>query len=217
MEYFSLVASVITKIALDEIENQAKAANQTYSDLWLVQSSPVIFMSYFIEIPDLQDAGLGITWDGLNVINEYVTQDGNFHVCAPIEFRFVRGGDTAMAGTFSTTPNACFVNLDLIAWVDEEAGSHYPDNLLKFFALVERKWVSLGGLPHNGKMYGFYDPINPAPDSYTPPFNKNFLSCITKQRIETRQAPVDAFKKYRKTCDPNGLFYTQYLRDLLEG
>jgi len=217
VEYFSLVASVITKIALDEIENQAKAANQTYSDLWLVQSSPVIFMSYFIEIPDLQDAGLGITWDGLNVINEYVTQDGNFHVCAPIEFRFVRGGDTAMAGTFSTTPNACFVNLDLIAWVDEEAGSHYPDNLLKFFALVERKWVSLGGLPHNGKMYGFYDPINPAPDSYTPPFNKNFLSFITKQRIETRQAPVDAFKKYRKTCDPNGLFYTQYLRDLLEG
>ena len=32
-----------------------------------------------------------------------------------------------------------------------------------------------------------------------------------------RQAPVDAFKKYRKTCDPKGLFYTQYLRDLLEG
>jgi len=40
---------------------------------------------------------------------------------------------------------------------------------------------------------------------------------ITKQRIDTRQAPVDAFKKCRKTCDPKGLFYTQYLRDLLEG
>jgi D-arabinono-1,4-lactone oxidase len=210
-------ASVITKIALDEIETQAKAAKKTYSDLWLVKSSPVIFMSYFIEIPDLQDAGLGITWDGLNVINDYVTQDGNFHICAPIEFRFVRGGNTAMAGTFSTTPNACFVNLDLIAWVDEEAGSPYPDNLLKFFALVERKWVSLGGLPHNGKMYGFYDPTDPASDSYTPPFNKNFLSFITKHRTKARQAPVEAFKKYRKTCDPKGLFYTQYLRDLLEG
>jgi len=43
------------------------------------------------------------------------------------------------------------------------------------------------------------------------------LSYITKQRIDTRQAPVDAFKKCRKTCDPKGLFYTQYLRDLLEG
>jgi FAD/FMN-containing dehydrogenase len=216
-EYFSLVSSVITKFALDEIESQGEAADKIYSDLWLVKSSPVIFMSYFIEIPDLQDTGLGIAWDGLNAINEYVTQDGNFHICAPVEFRFVRGGDTAMAGTFSTTPNACFVNLDLIAWVDEESGSPYPDSLLKFFARVERKWVALGGLPHNGKMYGFHDPINPDTDSYTPPFNKNFLSFITKQRVETRQAPVAAFKKYRKACDPNGLFYTQYLRDLLEG
>ena len=67
----------------------------------------------------------------------------------------------------------------------------------------------LGGLPHNGKMFGFYDPTDHALDSYTPPFNKKFLSYITKQRIDTRQAPVDAFKKYRKTCDPKGLFYTQ--------
>jgi len=174
-------------------------------------------MSYFIEIPDLQDAGLGITWDGLNIVNTYVTQYGNFHICAPMEFRFVRGGNTAMAATFSTTPNACFVNLDLIAWVDVGTSSQYPDNLLKFFAHVERKWVSLGGLPHSGKMFGFYDPTDQASDSYTPPFNKKFLSFITKQRVDFRQAPVDAFKKYRKTCDPDGLFYTQYLRDLLEG
>jgi FAD/FMN-containing dehydrogenase len=221
-----LVASIITKLALNEIESQVQTANEKYSDLWLMKSSPVIFMSYFIEIPDLQDAGLGKTWDGLSVINNYVTKDGIlhpnianddlFHICAPIEFRFVRGGNTAMAGTFSTTPDACFVNLDLIAWVDSAASSPYPDNLLKFFALVERKWVSLGGLPHNGKMYGFYDPTNPVLESYTPPFNKKFLSFITNQR-KTRQAPVDAFKKYRKTCDPNGLFYTQYLQDLLEG
>src|SRR6516165_12312068 len=72
-------------------------------------------------------------------------------------------------------------------------------------------------LPHNGKMFGFYDPTDPALDSHTPPFNKKFLSYITKQRIDTRQAPVDAFKKCRKTCDPKGLFYSQYLRDLLEG
>lgn len=74
----------------------------------------------------------------------------------------------------------------------------------------------IGGLPHNGKMYGFHDPLNPDPNSYTPPFNKNFLSFITRQRV-VRHAPVDTFKKYRKTRDPNGLFYTQYLRDLLEG
>ena len=105
----------------------------------------------------------------------------------------------------------------MIGYAPADQASRYPAALLDVFAHIEREWVSLGGMPHNGKMCGFYDPINPAPDSYTPPFNKNFLSFITKQRIETRQAPVDAFKKYRKTCDPNGLFYTQYLRDLLEG
>jgi D-arabinono-1,4-lactone oxidase len=101
--------------------------------------------------------------------------------------------------------------------VEPTKSSEYPDKLLKFFAHVEREWVRLGGLPHNGKMFGFYDPTDPALDSHTPPFNKKFLSYITKQRIDTRQAPVDAFKKCRKTCDPKGLFYTQYLRDLLEG
>jgi hypothetical protein len=32
----------------------------------------------------------------------------------------------------------------------------------------------------------------------------------------TRQAPVEALKKFRSASDPGGLFYTQYLRDLLE-
>jgi len=66
-------------------------------------------------------------------------------------------------------------------------------------------------------VFGFYDATDQALDSFTPPFNKKFLSFITKQRIEAHQAPVYSFTKYRKTCDPGGLFYTQYLRDLLEG
>jgi len=209
--------AVITAIALDEIESQVRTANQAFSDLWLAKSSRVIFMSYFIELPGLDDEGLEKAWEGLDVVNTYVTQSGNFHIAAPMEFRFVNGGDSVMSGTFSKNGNAYFVNLDLIGFVEPTKSSEYPAELLKFFAHVERKWVSLGGLPHNGKMFGFYDPTDHALDSYTPPFNKKFLSFITKQRIETRQAPVDAFQKYRKTCDPNGLFYTQYLRDLLEG
>ena len=209
--------AVITAIALDQIESQVKTANQAFSDLWLAKSSRVIFMSYFIELPGLDDRGLERAWEGLDVVNTYVKQDGNFHIAAPMEFRFVKGGDSAMSGTYSKNGGAYFVNLDLIGFVEPTKSSEYPAELLKFFAHVERKWVSLGGLPHNGKVFGFYDPTDHALDSYTPPFNKKFLSFITKQRIETRQAPVDAFKNYRKTCDPNGLFYTPYLRDLLEG
>jgi hypothetical protein len=206
----------IAAYALLEIENQVAAANNEFSDLWLAKSSQVVFMSYFIEMPNLDDAGLGKAWDGLAVIDNYVREDGKFHIAAPVEFRFVKGGDSALSGTFTKNPNAYFVNLDLIAWVEQTPSAQYPAVMLKFFSTVERKWVSLGGLPHNGKMYGFYDPADSSPNSYTPPFNKNFLKFITNQRRVARQAPVDAFKKFRSARDPGGLFYTQYLRDLLE-
>jgi FAD/FMN-containing dehydrogenase len=216
--YWSPLAgpAVITAVALDVIESQVGTANKAFSDLWLAKSSRVIFMSYFIELPALDDEGLGRAWEGLDVVNTYVLQSGNFHIAAPMEFRFVKAGDSAMSGAFSKNPDAYFVNLDLIGFVEATPSSQYPTEVLKFFAHVERKWVSLGGLPHNGKVYGFYDPANPDVNSCTPPFNRNFFRFITKQRSQARQAPIEAFKKYRKSVDPGGLFYTQYLRDLLE-
>ena len=208
--------AVIAAFALNEIESQVSTANKAFSDLWLAKSSQVIFMSYFIEMPGLDEDGLGKAWEGVDVVDSYVTQSGNFHIAAPMEFRFVKGGDSALSGAFTKNPNAYFVNLDLIAWVEPTPSSQYPAALLQFFSTVERKWVSLGGLPHNGKMYGFYDPTDSSTESYTPPFNRNFLKFITNQRSVTRQAPVEAFRKFRSASDPGGLFYTQYLRDLLE-
>ena len=46
---------MITAVALDVIENQVGTANRGFSDLWLAKSSRVIFMSYFIELPDPDD------------------------------------------------------------------------------------------------------------------------------------------------------------------
>jgi hypothetical protein len=65
--------------------------------------------------------------------------------------------------------------------------SDYPTKLLQFFADVERKWVEMGGFPHNGKMYGFYDPTD-APGTYskTGPFNPNFLA---KRPETSRRTP----------------------------
>ena len=64
-------------------------------------------------------------------------------------------------GHFLRTATPIFVNLDLIGFVEPTKSSEYPAELLKFFAHVERKWVSLGRLPHNGKMFGFYDRPGP--------------------------------------------------------
>jgi hypothetical protein len=199
-------------IALDEIQSQTDAANNKHSDLWLSAASQVMFMSYFLEMPNFDDAGLGKVWDGMDVVARRVIQDGDFHIAAPMEFRFIKAGDSAMSGAYSENPDAIFVNLDLIGFIEPTPSADYPKALLQFFADVERDWVAMGGMPHNGKMYGFYDPSAPA-GSYTAAFSPNFLSNLRARRGER----LNGFSDYRKARDPDGLFYNAYLKQLLEG
>ena len=35
-----------------------------------------------------------------------------------MEFRFVKAGDSAMSGAYSSNPNAYFVNMDLIGFIE---------------------------------------------------------------------------------------------------
>src|SRR5271166_250438 len=203
---------VVTSVTID-VEDRPWATIQSHSDLWLTGAVQVIFMSYYIPLPGLDDAGLEKVWDGLDVVSRIVLQDGAFHVAAPMEFRFVKGGDTAMSATFTGNPqNTWFGNLDLIGFVKkEQKPSDYSPKLLQFFADVERGWVEMGGFPHNGKMYGFYGPTAAA-GTHTAPFNPNFLADLRRRR----GARLEAFAAYRKRLDPNGLFYNRFLQSLLE-
>jgi len=203
-------AASVTLLGLKVIELQASLANKDYSELWLATASQVMFMSYFIELPNLDAAGIGKVWDGLDVVTQIVLKDGNFHICAPMEFRFVKGGDSAMSSAYATTAGSTFVNLDLIGFVPAVPSADYPAQLLQFFADVERQWVAMGGFPHNGKMYGFYDPTQPA-GSYTAALNPNFLSALGTRRGARQQA----YNTYRQSQDPNGLFYNAYLKALM--
>ena len=205
--------AVIAAITFDVIEPDVNKANKSHSEMWLSSAVRVIFMSYYIPLPAVDDDGLRKVWDGLDVVSRIVTKDGNFHIAAPMEFRFVKGGDTAMSGTFTRDPeNTWFINLDLIGFVpDEKKASEYSPVLLQFFADVEREWVKMDGFPHQGKMYGFYDPTAPK-STHTAPFNRNFLVDLRRRRDER----LEAFNGYRKSLDPNGLFYNDYLPHLLE-
>jgi FAD/FMN-containing dehydrogenase len=194
------------------VEELFDQATTVYSDLWLTKASRVIFMSYFVELPALDDAGLSKAWNGLEAVIARLQNSSDFLVVAPMEFRFVRGGDTALAGTYTETPEATLVNLDLIGYVPAVAASEYPASLLHFFADIERAWVALGGMPHIGKMFGFYDPSQPA-GSFSPPFNPGFLADLAKRR----GARIKAFDAYRRTCDPNGVFHNNFVAALLGG
>jgi len=205
--------AIISAVTFDVIEPDVATANKSYSELWLTGAVRVIFMSYYIPLPKLDDAGLGKVWDGLDVVSQIVLQDNHFHIAAPMEFRFVKGGDTAMSATYTDDPaNTWFINLDLIGFTDydQKAPQQYTPTLLQFFADVERKWVAMGGFPHQGKIYGFYDPTDGSGKA-TNPFNQNFLADLRKRR-GTRQ---QAYNAYRKQLDPNGLFYNTFLSRLL--
>lgn len=205
-------ANQVITLAFGEIEKMYEAAKGINSDLWLTQAARVIFMSYFIELPDL-DNGLAIAWKGLNAVSTRVRPDGAFHIAGPLEFRFVKGGTAAMSGTYTENPDSSwFVNLDLIAFVEAKPASEYPVKLLQFFADIERDWVAMGGFPHNGKMYGFYDPTAAAGTHSVAPFNAHYLADLRTRRGNR----LTAFKQFRQQCDPQGLFYNQFLRELLE-
>ena len=206
--------AIIAAVTFEVVEPEVSTANKSHSEMWLTGAVRVIFMSYYIQLPNLDAAGLGKAWDGLDVVSRVVLQDDNFHIAAPMEFRFVKGGNTAMSGTFADNPaNTWFVNLDLIGFVEKDLqASDYPPKLLQFFADVEREWVAMGGFPHQGKMYGFYNPTAPQ-GTHTGPFNVGFLAELRRRRHDRLQA----FNHYRKKRDPNGLFYNSHLRALLEG
>jgi FAD/FMN-containing dehydrogenase len=195
-------AKLVIASAMDVIEVQAHRADEHHSDLWLLDAAKVIFMSYFVELPNADAAGLAKVWQGMQAVK--TSMAGEFWLAGPLEFRFIRGGDSAMAGTYSTTPGSLFVNLDLIGFVESEL----PTPMLAYFSRVEQEWIALGGWPHNGKMYGFYDPASP--DSYTKPFNPAFLHALTERRAER----VAAFESYRSTRDPERVFCNAYLGDL---
>ena len=206
--------AVIAAVTFDVVEPEVATANQAHSELWLTGAVRVIFMSYYIPMPAIDDAGLGKVWDGLDVVSQIVLQDGNFHIAAPMEFRFVKGGDTAMSATFTEdSENTWFINLDMIGFVeyDQSARPQYSAKLLQFFADVERKWVEMGGFPHHGKMYGFYDPTDNSGQTATEPFNKNFMADLRRRRGARQQA----YNAYRQQLDPNGLFSNAYLSQLL--
>jgi FAD/FMN-containing dehydrogenase len=202
-------ADLLIGTAMDVIREQASQAQARSSDLWLQEAARVIFMSYFIELPAADEAGLAKVWAGLDAINQRIEADDSFLLAGPLEFRFIRGGQSSMSGTWTENPGSLFVNLDLIGFVKAEPAADYPPELLAFFADLERTWVGLGGVPHGGKMYGFYDPA--APETATAPFNPAYLAELARKRGARQQA----FEAYRASRDPNGVFCNDFLDQML--
>ena len=80
-------ASTIIDAGYFTVEGLFDEATKVYSDLWLTTASRVIFMSYFVEMPALDDAGLGKAWQGLDAVMTRLRNSTDFLMVAPMEFR----------------------------------------------------------------------------------------------------------------------------------
>ena len=210
-----LLAKSLCAVGMTTVETQAESANAANQELWLKTATRVMFLGYFIELPNTNsgEPALGKVWDALQIVTDKVNDRNNgFYPVAPMEFRFIKSGCSTMAGTFSENPGTTFVNIGLVGAVDDVPSSDYPEALRKYFAEVEYAWVNMGGSSHHGKMYGFYDP-DVGPTEPTGAFNPNFIAMV-RERYGDR---LTQFNHFRQVMDPDGLFYNDYMRTLLEG
>ena len=70
----------------------------------------------------------------------------------------------------------------------------------------------MGGLPHNGKMYGFYD-LRISPPARTP-LRSTGTSSRSSASFEASGRRLSMLS--RKASDPGNLFHNDFLRQLLE-
>lgn len=194
-------ASEIIAAGFKTVQQQMQAAAASNNDMWITQTPRAKFMAYFLPADNL--------WDAMQAVANQLKKSNEFLVVMPMEFRFVKGGDSALAGTYSPdNQTPLLANLDLVLFAVED---YYTQDLLDFCSLIEQQFVGFGGRAHYGKMYGFFDPVSKKPSE---PFNANFVSSHFRNHAPKAFA---AFNEYRKQQDPDGRFYTPYLQSLLEG
>ena len=211
--------SIMIHMAFDNIKKKMKAAIANNSSMWLTDASRVMFMSYTIplnpnnEFPENYDKELAVAWQALNVVKNRLEQSRDFILSVPMEFRFMKAGDAIMGASYAKNPNQRFVGIEIIGFVHKGSGANYPQNLLDFFANVECQWSSLGGMPHQGKMYGFYNPAvttNCKNVKGTAPFNPNYINYLKKKRGNG----LKIFSQYQRKIDPYGMYCNDYLKAL---
>ena len=208
---FSSIASTIVETGMTTVEGLFDQAAAVYSDLWLTKASRVIFMSYFIEMPNLDDAGLAKTWQGLDAVMTRLQRSTDFLTVAPLEFRFVRGGTAALAGTYTQSPDSLFANLDLIVRTYGYAGIAVSRPLAPVLC---RHRARLGGARRRAAWWQDVRLLRPGRTgrtNSTAPFNPAFLADQAKRRGDR----TTAFDAYRVKRDPKGTFSNAFVQALL--
>ena len=210
-----IAARSLISSSFSGIKGQVDAASAAGLTHWISNALRVVFMSYWIELPSKDEAGLKTAWDALQVIANRVDTSPDFRPVLPSEFRFVQSGDTLLAGSYTGDSDSLFVSIEVLGFPNPPSpGTElvtYGQNMLDYFGNIEAAWVAMGGAPHSGKIFGFFDPANQGAGT-TQPFNPGFVDWL---RFVRKGPEVDRFNLYRNSIDPDGTFMNQMVEGLL--
>lgn len=166
---------------------------------WVETALRGIFMSYFIPIYH-EDTGEHL--DNIYQAIEYVMDlsqeyhHKKFNIDFPIGIRFVVSNHKSRLSPLYHTKKIVYAAIEIIsaAYNIETDSSRVACgsreinyDFRQFFSSVEKKWISLGGIPHIAKVYGFGGENND-------PFDKNAIARIfddqTKNLIQKNAKPL---------------------------
>lgn len=211
--------SILGKVGRHNISyNVEKNMDQDRDMYWMNLASRVFYMGYFIPVYDENDKGSDNTCPKIKLDNmtnaieftmkkiiEFKEQKKKFMIDIFSDIRFVSSSDKSrLSPTYSSTKKifmcleiSCMafnikLNSNKIKFYNKELNKDFRS----FYYDIEQKWISLGGIPHFGKMFGFKKDGDP--------FDKEFIQNIYDS--ETKET----LKKYQKD-----LFTNEFINDLV--
>uniref|UniRef100_A0A6C0C8I4 FAD-binding PCMH-type domain-containing protein n=1 Tax=viral metagenome TaxID=1070528 RepID=A0A6C0C8I4_9ZZZZ len=173
---------------------------------WVSTGTRVLFMSYFIPI-HTEDEELDMTklYTALEVVMDTVKKGQAFNVDFPSDIRFVVSSDKSIVSPVYKNKKTVYLAIDLtcsaaninfekkstgcqiLEFFHADNHDELNDDFRKFFARIEHKWLSLGGIPHFAKMFGFTT-------SKQNPFDankiENIFSAETKKILQKNAQPL---------------------------
>jgi len=182
------LAKIMSSQAIANIPRLARTLSNKVNDgFFLKDSAAALAAAYFVEPSKAFEA-----MDFLRDVQLASKSSKDFVWNLPGEYRFINVLDSAV---LQPVPAGLWFNAQMISFADL---AKHDQAWKKDFKKVEDYWVNtLGAKPHMGKLWGF----STQSDGTVEPFSEDYACSIYSDATKAK------FLEYRKTQDPEGLFF----------
>ena len=198
--------SLLNKLARRTIIQNVHHDYTTNRDMfWLSTAVRAYFMEYYIPIHSEKDSLISLDkfYKSINVVvkahKRFKNENKLFQPDLPCEFRFVVSSSCKLSPIYSEGPKIVYLGIEIPCLANSLTlnaanKSQLNSDFFEFYSQIENGWRALGGKPHWGKAFGFYDE-----QMFS---DSNIFDSQTKLSIQNLASPVfmnDFVKRLIKT------------------